>query len=105
RDLKAELEELQARVSETERSARQDASALRDVIGSRMTELATMLHDAEMHNEECQKIIRKQSQLMSDLQNYCVELERKLADAVDDISATNNKVKSLYIQLESARRD
>lgn len=65
RELKSEIEDLQSRIAEKERSTRQDASALRDIMGGRMVELATMLRDAEAHNVECQKIMHRQAQLMN----------------------------------------
>lgn len=64
RELKSELEQLQARIGDNEKAARQDASVLRDIMGGRMMEMAAKIREAEMYNEECQKIIRKQSQLM-----------------------------------------
>ncbi|XP_022707170.1 paramyosin-like isoform X1 [Varroa jacobsoni] len=105
RELKSELEQLQARIGDNEKAARQDASVLRDIMGGRMMEMAAKIREAEMYNEECQKIIRKQSQLMGDLQSYCAGLERKLADTIDELAASNNKVKGLYIQLETVCGD
>ena len=40
---------------------------------------------------------------LQDLQNHCHGLERKLADTMDELAASNNKCRSLHAQLESLR--
>ncbi|XP_018496461.1 uncharacterized protein LOC100899767 [Galendromus occidentalis] len=103
RDLKSEIEDIQTRIAERERCARQDASALRDIMGGRVAELTAMLRQAEAHNVECQKILHRQAQLMNELQTHCQELDRRLADTIDELAASNNKCRSLHSQLESLR--
>jgi len=103
KNLHIEIEQLTARLVETETKLKTEVTRIKKKYQIQITELEMSLDVANKNNIELQKTIKRQSLQMIELQNHYDELQRQLQNTIDQYGVAQRRAQALQAELEEIR--
>lgn len=98
-----EIEQLNARVVEAETRLKTEVSRIKKKLQIHITELEMSLDVANKTNIDLQKICKKQSLQLTELQAHYDEVQRQLQQTLDQYGVAQRRLQSLTGELEETR--
>ncbi|CAH0392070.1 unnamed protein product [Bemisia tabaci] len=98
-----EIEQLNARVVEAETKLKTEVTRIKKKLQATITDLELSLDVANKNNLELQKVVKKQSLQLTELQAHYDEIQRQLAVTLDQLAVSTRKNQSLTAELEEIR--
>lgn len=98
-----EIEQLNARVVEAETRLKTEVLRIKKKLQIHITELEMSLDVANKTNIDLQKIVKKQSLQLTELQAHYDEVQRQLQHTLDQFGVAQRRLQSLTGELEEVR--
>lgn len=98
-----EIEQLNARVVEAETRLKTEVTRIKKKLQIHITELEMSLDVANKTNIDLQKICKKQSLQLTELQSHYDEVQRQLQQTLDQYGVAQRRLQSLTGELEETR--
>lgn len=98
-----EIEQLNARVVEAETKLKTEVARIKKKLQIHITELEMSLDVANKTNIDLQKIVKKQSLQLTELQAHYDEVQRQLQQTLDQYGVAQRRLQSLVAELEEVR--
>lgn len=98
-----EIEQLNARVVEAETRLKTEVLRIKKKLQIHITELEMSLDVANKTNIDLQKIVKKQSLQLTELQAHYDEVQRQLQQTLDQFGVSQRRLQSLTGELEEMR--
>lgn len=98
-----EIEQLSARVVEAEIKLKTEVIRIKKKLQIHITELEMSLDVANKTNIDLQKIVKKQSLQLTELQAHYDEVQRQLQQTLDQYGVAQRRLQSLTAELEEVR--
>lgn len=98
-----EIEQLNARVVEAETKLKTEIIRIKKKLQIHITELEMSLDVANKTNIDLQKIVKKQSLQLTELQSHYDEIQRSLQQTLDQYSVAQRRLQTLTGEIEEVR--
>ncbi|GAB0099798.1 Paramyosin, long form [Sergentomyia squamirostris] len=98
-----EIEQLNARVVEAETKLKTEVARIKKKLQVTITELEMSLDVANKTNIDLQKVIKKQSLQLTELQSSYEEMQRQLQQTLDQYVVAQRRLQSLTAEIEEVR--
>ncbi|KAJ8736912.1 hypothetical protein PYW07_000183 [Mythimna separata] len=98
-----EIEQLNARVVEAETKLKTEVTRIKKKLQIQITELELSLDVANKTNIDLQKVVKKQSLQLTEIQNHYDEVQRQLQVTLDQYGVAQRRIQSLTGEVEEIR--
>lgn len=98
-----EIEQLNARVVEAETKLKTEVARIKKKLQIHITELEMSLDVANKTNIDLQKVVKKQSLQLTELQSHYDDVQRQLQQTLDQYGVAQRRIQSITAELEEIR--
>lgn len=98
-----EIEQLNARVAEAETRLKTEVARIKKKLQIQITELEMSLDVANKTNIDLQKVIKKQSLQLTELQAHYDDVQRQLQQTLDQLGVAQRRLQAITGELEEVR--
>lgn len=98
-----EIEQLNARVVEAETKLKTEVARIKKKLQIHITELEMSLDVANKTNLDLQKVVKKQSLQLTELQSHYDDVQRQLQQTLDQYGVAQRRIQSISAELEEIR--
>lgn len=104
RELETQVEQLTQRVKDAETRVHTDVKEMKNKMQIEITEVGMLLDEAMKHNEEQQKVIKKQAKRLAELESHYDEVNRHLQEANELLASSQRKCQTLQVEVNNLKR-